>query len=81
METGACYVVKKCAEVVLRKGKMVKSEGLQVLEEKMNALDPDKNEIYKFLGCEQENGIDVDCVMERVKAEVRKRLEQLIGKQ
>ena len=81
MDTGACYGVKKCAEIVFIKGKMVKSEGLQVLEEKMNALDPDKNEIYKFLGREQGNGIDVKCVMERVKAEVRKRLEQLIGKQ
>ena len=47
----------------------------------MNALDPDKNEMYKFLGCEQGDGIEVKCVMERVKAEVRKRLEQLIGKQ
>ena len=81
MDTGACYGVKKCAEIVFRKGKMVKSEGLQVLEEKMNTLDPDKNEIYKFLGCKQGDGIDVKCVMERVKVEVRKRLEQLIGKQ
>ena len=59
MDTGACYGVKKCAEIVFRKGKMVKSEGLQVLEKKMNALDPDKNEMYKFLGCEQGDGIDV----------------------
>ena len=80
MEAGACYGVKKCAEIVFRKGKMVKSEGLQVLEKKMHALDPDKNEMYKFLGCEQGDGIDAKCVIERVKADVRKRLEQLIGK-
>ena len=42
MDTGAYYGVKKCAEIVCREGKMVKSEGLQVLEEKMNALDPEK---------------------------------------
>ena len=28
MDTGACYGVKKCAEVVFRRGKMIKGEGL-----------------------------------------------------
>ena len=59
MDTGACYGVKKCAEIVFKKGKMIKVEGLTVLEEKMKALDPNKNEIYTFLGCEQANKIDV----------------------
>ena len=49
---------------------MVKSEGLKVLEEKMSALDPDKNVMYKFLGCGQGDGIDVKSVMERVKADI-----------
>ena len=77
MDTGACYGVKKCAEIVFRKGKMVKGEGLSVLEEKMDALDPNKNEIYKFLGCEQADKIDVRRVMERVKKEIRRRLDHL----
>ena len=34
MDTGACYGVKKCAEIVFRKGKMINGEGLTVLEEK-----------------------------------------------
>ena len=34
MDTRTCYGVKKCAEIVFRKGKMVKGEGLPVLEEK-----------------------------------------------
>ena len=59
MDTGACYGVKKCAEIVFKKGKMIKGEGLTVLEEKMEALDPNKNEIYTFLGCEQANKIDM----------------------
>ena len=67
MDTGACYGVKKCAEIVFKKGKMIKGEGLTVLEEKMEALDPNKNEIYTFFGCEQANKIDVERVMERVK--------------
>ena len=79
MDTGACYRVKKCAEIMFRKGKMVKGEGLMVLEDKMEALDPDKNEIYKFLGCEQADKIDVKRVMERVKKEIRKRLDHLVG--
>ena len=49
MGTGACYGVKKCAEIVFRKGKMVKGEGLPVLEEKMKAMDPEKNEVYKYV--------------------------------
>ena len=28
---------------------MVKGEGLQVLNERMKTIDPDENEIYKFL--------------------------------
>ena len=79
MDTGACYGVKKCAEIVFRRGKMIKGEGLTVLEEKMEALDPDKNEVYKFLGCEQADKIDVKRVMERVKKEIRKRLDHLTG--
>ena len=58
---------------------MVKREGLTVLEDKMEALDPDKNEIYKFLGCKQADKIDVKRVMERVKKETRKRLDHLVG--
>ena len=79
MDTGACYGVKKCAEIVFKKGRMVKGEGLTVLEEKMKALDPSQNEIYKFLGCEQADKIDVKRVMERVKTEIRKRLDHLVS--
>ena len=43
----------------------------------MDALDPNKNEIYKFLGCEQADKIDVKRVIERVKKEITKRLDHL----
>ena len=43
-DTGACYGVTKCAEVVFEHGKMVKGEVFDVLDEKMNALDPEANE-------------------------------------
>ena len=46
---------------------MVKGEGLPVMEEKMKALDPERSDVYKFLGCEQSNDIDVKKVQERVK--------------
>ena len=83
MDTGACYEVKKCAEIVFRKGKTIKGEGLPVLEEKMKALDPEKNtssldEVYKFLGCEQSDDIDAKKVLERVKKEIKKRTEHLV---
>ena len=50
-----------------------------MLEDKIEALDPDKKEIYKFLGCEKADKIDVKRVMERVKKEIRKRLDHLVG--
>ena len=49
LNTGACYGVKKCAEIVFKTGKMIKGEGLSVIEEKMKALDLEQREIYKFL--------------------------------
>ena len=58
---------------------MIKGEGLTVLEEKMDALDPNKDKIYKFLGCEQADKFDVKRIMERVKKEIRMRLDHLTG--
>ena len=73
MDKGACYGVKKCAEIVFRKGKMVKRERLPVLQEKMKALDPEKNDVYKFLGCGKSDDIDVKKVLGTVKKEIKKR--------
>ena len=57
---------------------MVKGEGLPVLEEKMKALNPEKNDVCKFLGCEESDDIDVKKVLERVKKEIKKRTEHLV---
>ena len=48
-DTGACYGVAKCAEIVFEQGKMVRGEGLEVLEEGMNALDPDESDVYLYM--------------------------------
>ena len=37
----------------VQKSEMTKEEGLIVLEEEIEKLNPDKNEIYKILRCEQ----------------------------
>ena len=71
-DTGACYGVAKCAEIILEKGKMVKGEGLQVLQEKMKTMDPDQKEIYNFLGVEQADGIKIKEVYNRVKEEINR---------
>ena len=78
-DTGACYGVTKCAEIVYGCGKMVRGEGLQVLEERMESMDPNENEIYKFLGIEQADGIKTKRVYEWVKYEVTKRVRMLIN--
>ena len=71
-DTGACYGVSKCAEIVFERGKMVKGEGLPVLNERIETMDLDENEIYKFLSIEQADGIKTKVVFERVKREVGK---------
>ena len=40
-DTGTCYGVAKRAEVVFERGKMVKGEGFQMLNERMKSIDPD----------------------------------------
>ena len=37
LDTGACYGVSKCAEIVFEHGKIVKGEGLHVLQERMKS--------------------------------------------
>ena len=57
---------------------MARGEGLQVLEERMNTMDPDEKEAYKFLGIEQADGIRTKTVFKRVKEEVLKRMKIII---
>ena len=66
-DMGASYGVSKCAEVVSEHGKVTKGKELQVLEENMKTMDPDENEICKFLGVEQADGIKTKIVFERTK--------------
>ena len=77
--TGACYGVSKCAEIISKNGKMARGEGLQVLEERMKTMDPDKKETYKFLGIEQADDICTKTVFKRVKEEVLKRMKIIIN--
>ena len=44
----------------------------------MKALDPEQREIYRFLGCEQAEKIDMERVMARVKVETLKRMNALV---
>ena len=78
-DTGACYGVSKCSEIVFEHGKMVRGEGLPVLDERMETIDPDENEIYKFLGVEQADGIKTRVVFESVKSEVENRVKMLVN--
>ena len=76
-DTGACYGVTECAEIVFEHGKMMSEEGLPVLDEPIETMDPDKNEIYKLLGEEQADGIKTKVVFECVRSEVVKRVKML----
>ena len=43
----------------------------------MKAMDPDENEIYKFLGIQQADGIQTKTMFKRVKEEVWKRVKMI----
>ena len=45
--------MSKCAKTIFEHRKMVKGEGLPVLDKQMETTDLDENEIYKILGAEQ----------------------------
>ena len=62
------HAVSKCAEIVFKRGKVVREEGLEVLEERIKMMNPDENEIYKFFGKEQVDGIKTKKFFEQVKA-------------
>ena len=53
---------------------MVKDEGLPVLNERINTMGADENEIYRFLGVEQADGIKMKEVHNRVKEEISRKI-------
>ena len=64
-----------CAEIVFDRGKIVKGEGFQVLNERMKTIDADAKEIYNFLGVEQADGIKMKEVYKRVKEGISRMYE------
>ena len=76
-DTGMTFGVSKCGEVVYKRGKMTKGEGLQVDNNKAECLDPEDNEYYKFLGIEEGDGQLDEKAKERVIEECFKRVESL----
>ena len=68
------FGITKCAEVVYKRGKMTKGEGL-LIDNKM--FDPETAEYYKFLGIEEGDGQLDDKVQERVIEECFHRFESL----
>ena len=54
MDTGVGHGVKEFVDIAVRKSKMIKVERLTVI--KVDVLDLNKNEIYKFLGCKHSSG-------------------------
>ena len=55
----------------------MREESLQMPKEIMETMDPDENEIYKFLGIEQTDGIQTKTVFEKVNEEVLRRVKMI----
>ena len=73
-DTGMTFGVSKCAEVVNKRRKMIKGEGLQIDNSKAECLDPEDNEYFKFLGIEEGDRQLDEKVKERVTEECVKRV-------
>ena len=54
-DTEAWYGVLKCAEIMFEHGKMVRREGLEVLEERMKTMVPDENQNQAMRDCTLED--------------------------
>ena len=52
----------------------MKGEGLQVLDGRLETMDRDENNIYKFLGVEQLDDIKMKQVYNRVKEEISRKM-------
>ena len=57
----------------------MRGETLPVLDKRMETMDPDENEIYKFLGTEQAGGIKNKVVIEHITSEVKKWMNMLVN--
>jgi hypothetical protein len=75
---GMRFGVTKCAEILYRRGKMVKGRGLMLKEGVLEALDPEKEEFYTFLGIEEANGQLDSIIKERVINKCFHTVEKLI---
>ena len=69
-------VQRSCSNGV-RGSKMVRGEGLEVLEERMKVMEPDENKIYKYLEIEQVDEIKTKKVCEQVKGKANERVKML----
>ena len=76
-DTGACQGVAKRLDIIFERGKMVKGEEFQVLNERMKTIDSAENEIYKFFGVEVADGIQKE-VYNRLKEEINRRMNIII---
>ena len=52
---------------------------MQIQQERMKALDPNENEIYKFLRCELAERIDIKKMMEKIQIQMEQRTRKLVG--
>ena len=57
---------------------MVKGVGLDISEERIKCLDPEKAETYKFLGYEQSDALKKAVTLERVKQEMISHLNRVL---
>ena len=71
------FDINKCAILVLKRGKMVKSEGIKLQEDKViRSLKEDKE--YKYLGILQSDQIKLQKMKEKIENEYKRRVRMIL---
>ena len=71
------FDINKCAILVLKRGKMVKSEGIKLQEDKViRSLKEDKE--YKYLGILQSDQIKLQKMKEKIENEYKRRVRKIL---
>ena len=71
------FGIKKCGVLVMKKGKHVRSEGIEIRSgEKIKEIDLEKG--YKYLGILEADGIKDKCMKENFRLEYLRRLKKIL---
>ena len=71
------FGLQKCASIVLKRGKRVEDEGIQLVDDKV--IEDVGIENYKYLGVLEADTIKMELMKEKIMKEYRRRVKKVLG--